>query len=82
METSTKPAGPPVDKAGSGDDLYNFTLAERYALLTEAELEQRIDQEADIEVSSSAYEGVPLDKEEVKNVLRRTYQRLRTGVAI
>ena len=62
--------------------MYNFTLAERYALLTEAELEQRIDQEADIEVSSSAYEGVPLDKEEVKNVLRRTYQRLRTGVAI
>ncbi len=82
METSTKPAVPPVDKAGSDDDLYNFTLAERYALLTEAELEQRIDQEADIEVSSSAYEGVPLDKEEVKNVLRRTYQRLRTGVAI
>ena len=81
MQTSTKPAVPPAHEAGSDDDLYNFTLAERYALLSEAELEQRIEQEADIEVSSSAYEGVPLDKEEVKNVLRRTYQRLRSGVA-
>ena len=76
METSTKPAASTTVVAGNDDDLYNFTLAERYARLSEEELESYVDKEAEAEVSSSAYEGIPLDKERIKAGLLETYRAL------
>ena len=75
METSTKPAAS-TTVVGNDDDLYNFTLAERYARLSEEELESYVDKEAEAEVSSSAYEGIPLDKERIRAGLLETYRAL------
>ena len=65
-----------------GDGLYDFTLAERYAQLSVDELERYIEAEAEAEVSSSAYEGIPLDKERIKAGLRELYQSVRAGTPI
>jgi spore germination protein YaaH len=82
METSAKPADSTATITGNSDDLYNFTLAERYVLLSEEELERYIDQEAEAEVSSSAYEGIPLDKERIKAGLRELYRELRVQATL
>ena len=77
METSANPVASTNSlAAANGDDLYDFTLAERYALLSEEEVESYAEREAEAEVSSSAYEGIPLDKERIKAGLLETYRTL------
>ena len=77
VETNTE-----SDASSASDDakdvLYNFSLAERYAQLSDDELERRADEEAAAEAASSAYEGIPLDKERIKTGLLETYRALIT----
>ena len=84
METSAKPTAytNAAIAPDDGNGLYDFTLAERYAQLSADELERYIEEEAEAEVSSSAYEGIPLDKERIKAGLRELYQSLRAGKPI
>ena len=77
VETNTESGASSVSDE-SKEGLYNFSLAERYAELSDDELERRADEEADAEAASSAYEGIPLDKERIKAGLLETYRNLRT----
>ena len=54
-----------------------FCLADSLAHLTDEELDQLADEEAQAEVTSSAYEGIPLDKEFIKAGLIESYRKLR-----
>ena len=54
-----------------------FSLAERYALLSDAELEEMAARKARAEVTSSAYEGVPLDEPKLRAELLALYREIR-----
>ena len=58
-----------------------FCLADTLVHLSDAELERVCDAEAQNEVDSSAYEGIPLDKEALKTGLLASYKRLRSELA-
>ena len=77
METSvkTQPRPAPASFGATGEVgrgaaiAEGFSLAERYALLTDAELEGMAGHKARAEAVSSAYEGVLLDEEQLKRDL-------------
>lgn len=85
METSveTQPRPSPVSFCVTGDVVRSaavaegFSLAERYALLTDAELEEVAAHKARAEAVSSAYEGVLLDEEQLKGELLQTLRETR-----
>lgn len=54
-----------------------FCLADTLTDLTAAELERVCDAEAQNEVDSSAYEGIPLDKAALKAGLLESYKKVR-----
>ena len=83
MKTSleTKPRPAPTRGAGPAPTASvaaeGFSLAERYALLDDAALERLALAEAEAEVISSAYEGIPLDGVKLKAELLATYREIR-----
>ncbi len=54
-----------------------FSLADTLADLDDTQLEQMCEALAQNEVASSAYEGVPLDKDSLKAGLLESYKRVR-----
>ena len=54
-----------------------FSLADTLTDLDDAQLEQVCEQLAQNEVASSAYEGIPLDKDSLKAGLLVSYKRAR-----
>lgn len=78
METNTESDASSASDEAS-DVLYDFSLVERYAQLSDDELERRADEEASAEAASSAYEGIPLNKERIKAGLLETYRSLRAA---
>ncbi len=69
--------GPNGDRAAVLDGEDDFCLADRMALASDEELEQWAEEDARDTVSSSAYEGIPLDEALLKAELIESYQRLR-----
>ncbi len=55
----------------------NFCLANSPVYLNDEELDRLADEEAQAEVTSSAYEGIPLDKAFIKAGLIESYRKLR-----
>ena len=75
MRTSVETSGEPVlSKLEKQDD---FCLADSLVQLSDDELDRLADEEAQAEVTSSAYEGIPLDKEFIKAGLIESYRKLR-----
>lgn len=56
----------------------DFCLADAVVKLTDEQLEQLAEDDAQAEVSSCAYEGIPLDKASLKAGLIEFYRKLRT----
>ncbi len=85
METSVETLPPPsLASLGATGEVgrsaaiaEGFSLAERYALLTDAELEEMASHEARAEAVSSAYEGVLLDEEQLKRDLLQSFRETR-----
>ena len=53
-------------------------MADTLADLTHEELARMAEEHAEAEISSSALEGIPLDKERLKAGLLATYQQMHT----
>lgn len=70
-DTSSQSMAPGLEKP---DD---FCLADSLVHLSDDELDRLADEEAQAEVTSSAYEGIPLDKEFIKTGLIESYRKLR-----
>ena len=62
---------PPDDEA---DD---FCLADGLVDAGDQEIERMAEEDAEADVASSAYEGIPLDKEELRIGLIESYKKLR-----
>ena len=54
-----------------------FSLVDTLTDLSDADLERMCEREAQSEVDSSAYEGIPLDKAAMKAGLLDSYRKLR-----
>lgn len=72
MRTSTENDHQPDD-----DQEESFCLADTLTDLTDAELERMAEEHAEADVSSSALEGIPLDKARLKAGLLASYQQMR-----
>lgn len=69
--------GPKADRAAAFDEDDDFCLADGLVDASDEEIEQIAEREAENEVSSSAYEGIPLDKEALRIGLIESYKKLR-----
>ena len=70
--TSTK-----KDQPAAFDEDDDFCLADRLVDASDEEIEQMAEQDAEADVASSAYEGIPLDKEALRIGLIESYKKLR-----
>ncbi len=72
MRTSTK-----KNRQATTNEDDDFCLADTLALMNDEELERMAEEDAQSDVSSSAYEGIPLDKATLKAGLIESYRKLR-----
>ena len=72
MRTSTE-----NDQQPAADDEESFCLADTLTDLTDEELARMAEEHAEADVSSSALEGIPLDKERLRVGLLASYQKMR-----
>ena len=72
MGASTKKDRQAADKKDE-----DFRLADALTLRSDEELEQMAEEHAQADVSSSAYEGIPLDKAALKAGLLAAYKQVR-----
>ena len=71
MKTSTENDHQPADEED------RFSLAETLKEISDEELARMAEEHAEADVSSSALEGIPLDKERLKAGLLASYQKMR-----
>lgn len=72
MRTSRK-----KDRQAADDTDDDFCLADTLTDLNDEELARMAEEHAQADVSSSAYEGIPLDKERLKAGLLASYRQMR-----
>ena len=64
-------------RRAAADEDDDFCLADTLVDASDEELERMAEADAQNEVTSSAYEGIPLDKAALKTGLRAAYKRIR-----
>jgi hypothetical protein len=65
------------DRQPDDEEEESFCLADTLTDLSDEELARMAEEHAEADVSSSALEGIPLDKERLKAGLLASYQRMR-----
>ena len=69
--------GPKAGRVAAFDEDDDFCLADGLVDASDEEIEQMAERDAENEVSSSAYEGIPLDKVRLRAGLIECYKKVR-----